>query len=205
MATVGYANLPVPGGGDAPTGPAAVAALAQALDPHLVQHAVDIADRDATFASAPLHTLVTAEDGSAWLKTSAAANVWATVYEPDPEWRPLALATGHQTSSFRPEVRRIGSQVWIRGQVERTDSAVIPNTGVALGTVPNDCVPQDQPGQMAVVCSMAGDPTVPAGRIEVLDANTSSSVGGPGTVVWWSQQGEGVSWVNLGGGTYWID
>lgn len=42
------------------------------------------------------------------------------------------------------------------------------------------------------------------GKVEILDANTASSLGAPGTVLWWSQDGPGTPWVNISG-SYWID
>ena len=46
MATIGYAQLPVPAGGDSPTVPADIAELAEAVDPHLLHLVDDQADRD---------------------------------------------------------------------------------------------------------------------------------------------------------------
>ena len=44
MATIGYAGLPIPGGGDSPTTPGHLADLAEAIDPHLWQHVTNLAD-----------------------------------------------------------------------------------------------------------------------------------------------------------------
>lgn len=204
MATVGYAKIRVPGGGDAPVGPGALAELATDIDPHLVHHVVDQAARDAQYTDAPLHTAVTADDGTLWLKTSATANTWATVYEPDPEWRPISLLAGYSGDTYTPQVRRKGNRVWLRGRISKTDGSVIANSGIGIAKVPNDCIPQGQIGAYAGTSSLAGDVTIGTGKVEILDASTASSLGAPGTVLWWSQDGPGTPWVNISG-SYWID
>jgi hypothetical protein len=207
VATVGYAQLPVPGGGDAPAGPGNLYELAEAIDPHLVQHVADQAERDAEFATAPLHTVVAAENGSLWIKTDAGTNTWATIYEPVPAWRPVELLTGYQEDGFTPQVRRIGNQVWLRGRLSRIDGTVIPTNGVAVATVPDDCIPQEQLGAYAATSSLAGDVVIGVGKLEVLNVGTASSLGDPGTITWWSQDGAtaaGTPWINISG-SYWID
>ncbi|MFE9810715.1 hypothetical protein [Streptomyces sp. NPDC005548] len=207
MATVGRAQLPIPGGGDAPAGPGEFAALGLAIDPHLVQHVADQAERDAQYADAPLHTAVSAADGSLWLKTSASANTWATVYEPEPAWRPIELLAGYTSDTYTPQARRVGSHVWLRGRIAKTDGTVIGQNGVAIAAVPDDCIPQQQIGAYAGTSSLVGDVLVGTGKVEILDETTSSSLGDPGTVLWWSQDGTtalGTPWVNISG-DYWID
>ncbi|WP_329151201.1 hypothetical protein OIU91_28325 [Streptomyces sp. NBC_01456] len=207
MATVGYSKIRIPGGGDAPVGPGALMEMGADIDPHLLQHVADRAERDALYTDAPLHTAVTAEDGSLWLKTSATSNVWATVYEPDPAWRPLGLVSGYTGDTYTPEVRRIGSRVWLRGRIARTDGTVIPQNGIGIGKVPDDCIPQEQIGAYAATSSLQGDVVIGVGKLEVLDVGTASSLGDPGTVLWWSQDGPtaaGTPWVNISG-SYWID
>jgi hypothetical protein len=207
MATVGRAQLPVPAGGDAPVGPGALAELGLAIDPHLVQHVADQAERDAQYDDAPLHTAVSAEDGSLWLKTSASANVWATVYEPVPEWRPIELLAGYTEDTYTPQVRRVGNRVYVRGRVAKTDGTVIANNGIGIAKVPDDCIPQEQIGAWAGTSSLVGDVLIGTGKMECLDVGTSSSLGPPGTLLWWSQDGPtalGTPWVNISG-DYWID
>lgn len=204
MAMIGYAELPVPGGGDAPVGPAALAAFAEAVDPHLLQHVVNRAERDEQYASAPLHTLVSAEDGSLWIKTSGSANTWATVYEPLPAWRPVTLASGYEAGEFRPEARRIGNLVYLRGRIERTDGTNIPVAGVKVGDVPADCRPALY-GMWGGGASLTGDPITGVGRVEVLGEASSTSLGGVGSILWYSQDGTtGVPWIDING-SYWID
>ena len=207
MATVGYAQLRIPAGGDAPAGPGALMELATDIDPHLVQHVADQAERDAEYDDAPLHTMVSAEDGSLWIKTSATTNTWATIYEPVPAWRPIELLTGYQEDGFTPQVRRIGNQVWLRGRISRVDGTVIPTNGVAVATVPDDCIPQEQLGAYAATSSLAGDVVIGVGKLEVLNVGTASALGDPGTITWWSQDGPtaaGTPWINISG-SYWID
>ncbi|MEW1867052.1 hypothetical protein AB0420_02440 [Streptomyces caelestis] len=204
MATIGYAELPVPGGGDAPVGPAALAALAEAVDPHLPQHVADRAERDEQYAAAPLHTLVSAEDGSLWIKTSDDANTWATIHEPLQAWRPITLASGYTAGEFRPEARREGNRVHLRGRIQRTDGANVPPAGVKVGDVPSDCRPATY-GMWGGGASLTGDPITGVGRVEVLGTASSTSLGGAGSIVWFSQDGTtGVPWIDISG-SYWTD
>jgi hypothetical protein len=203
MATVGYAQLPIPGGGDAPVGPGSLAELALAIDPHLLQHVTNKAERDELYDDAPLHTAVTANDGSLWIKTSASTNTWATIYEPDPGWRPLPLAAGFEADQNDPEVKRIGNQVWLRGRVRKTDGTTITTNATKIGNVPSDCIPQ-QLATFAGGSSITGDPIVGVARFEVYSPlNTQQA---PGSLMLYSQDGEsyGFTWVDISG-SYWID
>lgn len=207
MATTGYADLPVPGGGDAPVGPAALMELAQTIDPHLVQHVVDLAERNTVYAGAPLHTLVSADDGSLWIKTSADTNTWATIYEPLAAWRPISLAAGYESGEFTPQARRVGQQVHLRGRIQKTDGT-FGMAGVKVGDVPADCRPATL-GNFAGGASLQGDPMTGVGRFEVLGDASASALGGSGSLVWYSQDGtqaagEGAVWVDISG-SYWID
>lgn len=194
MATIGYAELPIPGGGDAPQWPGALAALAEAIDPHLWQHATNAADRDTRFATAPLHTVVTATSGAVWIKTSGTSNVWATIYEPLTAWVPLPLASGVQAAGAAPvEYRVVGTQVWVRGRVEKSSGTWTGSSGTVIAPVPAEAVP-------ARICtwaggqSLAGDPLTGVCRIEVSAT----------AFTWWSEDGTGTTWVDLSG-SYWLD
>jgi hypothetical protein len=203
LATIGYAELPVPGGADSPTTPGHLADLATAIDPHLVHHVANVSQRDQKFADAPLHTAVTAADGSLWLKTSATSNTWATVYAPDPGWRPVSLASGYEEDQTVPEVKRIGNQVWTRGRIRRTDGTPIAPNATKLGNVPGDCIPK-QLATFAGGSSMTGDPIVGVARFEVYSPlNTQQT---PGSLMLYSQDAEayGFTWVDISG-SYWID
>jgi hypothetical protein len=203
MATVGYAGLPIPGGGDAPIGPGALADLGSAIDPHLLHHVANVGERDSTFATAPLHTAVTANDGTLWLKTSASTNTWATVWEPDPGWRPLPLATGFEADQTDPQVKRIGNQVWLRGRIRRTDGTNIAPNATKLGEVPDDCIPP-QLASYAGGSSITGDPIVGVARFEVY--SPLNTLQDPGSLMLYSQDGDtyGFTWVDISG-SYWID
>ncbi|MFD5838231.1 hypothetical protein ACFWHV_32480 [Streptomyces collinus] len=204
MATVGRAQLPIPGGGDAPVGPGALAELALAIDPHLLQHVVDKAQRDAEYADAPLHTAVTAADGSLWIKTSSSANTWAVVHEPLQAWRPVSLAAGFAPGQTSPEVRVDRGQVHLRGRIEKADGTTIGLSGVKLGTVPDDCIPE-QLASWAGGQSIAGDPATAVGRMEAFSPDQdSNALGGRGSLIWYSQDGTGTSWVDISG-SYWLD
>lgn len=206
---IGRASLPVPGGGQGPTVPGDMAALALAIDPHLVQHVTDQAERDTAYAGAPLHTAVSADDGSMWLKTSATENVWATIYEPLPAWRPIALASGYQAGEFLPQIRRTGAQAHLRGRIQRIDGTTFAMAGVKIADVPADCIPASI-GAYAGGASLQGDPMTGVGRFEVLGTATGSSLGGPGSLAWYSQDGTqepgaaGAAWIDISG-SYWID
>lgn len=204
MATVGFADLPVPGGGDAPAGPGEFAALALAVDRGLIQHVADKAERDSVYAEAPLHTAVSAEDGSLWIKTAAATSTWATVYEPVPAWRPFNLAAGMVTGNVQLGVRRMGALVHIKGQIAKEDGKPLNAAyAVNLGTVPSDCVPTGLRTYPAS-CSLGGDTIQAVGRIDVLGSNTSSSYGTAGDLLWWLQDPAGTQYVDVTG-LYWMD
>jgi len=202
---VGRAKLPVPGGGQGPTVPGDLAQLALAVDKHLPLHVADVAERDELHADAPLHTLVSAENGTLWIKTSAATNSWATIYEPLPAWQPVTPATGYQLGSPPAEYLVEGERINLAGRIEPiAEGALIPTNGVAVGSVPQAIAPASQ---ATVLCSssLAGDIIVGTGRVEIVGLdNPSSSWGPPGTIVWWSQEGTagGTPWINLSG-SYW--
>lgn len=206
MATIGYAGLPVPGGGDAPATPGALAALATALDPHLVQHVTDLADRTATLSGAPVGTIAVAADGTTWAKTDASTDTWATLWEPEPAWRTLPLASGYSAGQTTPQIKRRGVQVFTRGRIARTDGTNIVGTnGVQLASVPDDCKPA-QLATSGAYFSLTGDPVVGAGRAEVWSDNETT----PAALVFYSQDGAqdggtvGTPWVDISG-SYFLD
>ncbi|GGX01856.1 hypothetical protein [Streptomyces chryseus] len=194
MAEIGYAQLPVPGGGDAPVGPGNLAALATAIDPHLVHHATNLADRNSRFATAPVHTLVSAENGALWKKTSSTTNTWITVVEPVAAWRPIALASGFTSSGgYTPGYRIDRGQVHMRGRIERINPLLVMDggSGLTLAAVPSDAVP-DQLSTWAGCQSMTGDPITGVCRMEAAT-----------NIVFWSQDGTGAAWVDISG-SYWL-
>lgn len=197
---VGYANLPVPGGGQAPTVPGDLAQLALAIDRHLWQHVTDQAERDSLYATAPVHTVVTAEDGSTWVKTSASSNTWATIYEPLPAWRPLDLAEGIGVSTdYTPSIRRVGNQVHLIGAVNKVDGTNFTGDAIRLATVPADCIPP-QLRRYAGTCSLAGETTDSACRVEITGYTNAS----PGVIQVYYQASGGTPWIDLAG-SYWLD
>ncbi|MEU4165574.1 hypothetical protein AB0F46_01650 [Streptomyces sp. NPDC026665] len=203
MATIGKADLPIPGGGDSPTTPGHLAELASVIDLHLLQHVEDVSERDAEFSTAPLHTAVTAEDGTLWLKTSASTNTWATIWEPDPGWRPFSLSSGFEADQTDPEIKRIGNQVWLRGRIKRTDGTPIVSNATKLGEVPDDCIPP-QLASYAGGSSITGDPVVGVARFEVY--SPLNTLQDPGSLMLYSQDGDpyGFTWVDISG-SYWKD
>lgn len=207
MPDIGKAGLPVPAGGDGPAVAADFAELATALDPHLVQHAEDLADRDARFFDAPVQTLVVAEDGSAWLKLSSIANTWAAVFEPLQDWQPLiTLKSGFEESSVPLGVRvKDTTHVYLKGRIERTDgNKILDANAVNLGAVPSSLIPPTELRTWVGSCSMAGTTTLAAGRLEVLNTGTASAYGVAGDLLWWYQGTDGTDWVDISG-DYWID
>jgi hypothetical protein len=206
LATIGFAGLPIPGGGDGPDGPAAIAELATALDPHLVQHATTQADRDSRFSTAPVQTLVIAENGTAWLKLSSSSNTWATLYEPLQNWQStITLASGMEEGSVALGARVTdGTHVYLKGRIQRTDGELIFNANaVNLGSVDSSLIPSEL-RTISASCSMAGTTTDATGRLEILDANTSSAYGDAGDLLWWYQGTDGTTWVDISG-DYWMD
>ncbi|MEL3944884.1 hypothetical protein [Streptomyces sp. LNU-CPARS28] len=203
MATIGYADLPVPGGGDGPQVVAALAALAEAVDPHLVQHVADLAERNATMADAPVHTVVTANDGTTWIKT---ASGWSTVWEPLQAWQStITLNTGLEEGVSELGLRlKDGVHVYIRGRIQRTDGQLIYDANaVNLGSVPSALIPAELVTWTGS-CSMAGATTDASGRLEILGEGTSNAYGVAGDILWWYQGTDGTSWVDLAG-DYWLD
>lgn len=204
MATLGYANLPVPPGGKSPTVPADIAALAEAIDPHLRQFATDLADRTNRFATAPAQTLVTADNGTMWFKTASDTDTWVTLWEPQPAWdRTLTLKSGLQAGDVSIGLMIVGQKVELKGRIERVDATNIydPNA-VNLGSVPTDCIPPAM-RTWGGTCSMAGATTDAAGRLEVVGRNQSTAYGVPGDLLWWYQGTEGTAWVDISG-YYWL-
>ena len=205
MATIGYAELPVPAGHQAPTVPADLASFAEAVDPHLRHNAVNAADRDNRFSEAPAHTLVTADNGSMWVKTSATSNTWVTIWEPPPGWdRTITLKPGFQTGNVTIGLMRLdgGRRIELKGRIERVDGTPMSDPfSINLGSVPADCVP---PGlrTWAGCCSLTGDTTDSTGRLEILGTSSSSSSGVAGDILWNYQGTGGTSWVDISG-YYW--
>ncbi|MEV8396239.1 hypothetical protein ACFVAF_34545 [Streptomyces sp. NPDC057596] len=194
MPTIGKANLPIPAGADGPTVPAHLAALAEAIDPHLVQHVTDQAERDTLYASAPLHTLVTAENGSVWIKTSAKENVWATLYEPLPPWKPLALWAGVNASSgFVAEYRVYRGRAWLRGRVERADGNLWIGDGPTIAATPAAALPTSL--RSWVGATSLGD------QIKVGTCRLEAT---PTSIIWRSKEANGTPWVDITG-SYWLD
>ncbi|MFF1498716.1 hypothetical protein ACFVZR_02265 [Streptomyces sp. NPDC058316] len=188
----GYAGWPIPSGGDAPVGPGQLAAIAAAIDPHLQQHAVDLADRNERYAGAPARTLVTAANGATWVKVSSTANTWVTLWEPEPAWKPLPLASGMSPGGNTPEYKIVGRQVHMRGRVVRSDDTLLVGNSQALAPTPPDARPK-QLCSWAGGQSLTGDPVTGVCRIECATS-----------VVWWSQDGSGSPWVDISG-SYWLD
>lgn len=203
MPTIGYANLPVPAGGNSPTVPGDIAALATAIDPRLRQSATDLADRTTKYAAAAAGLLVTADDGTMWLKISA-SDVWVTIWEPVMDWQPLSLASGFEAGQTDPEYRIDRGQVHLRGRITRTDTTDIATAGVKLGEVPEEAIPA-QIASWAGGASLGGDPVTGVGRCEVFSPDQDgNALGDAGSIIWYSQDGSGVDWVDLSG-SYWLD
>ena len=210
MATIGYAELPVPGGGDSPTTPGHLADLAEAIDPLLWQPVTNLADRDARLSGAPAGTVAKAPDATTWIKMSSVSNTWVTFWEPLQDWQPLTLAAGFESGQTIAEGRIDRGQVHLRGTIQRTDGQLISANGVKLATVPNAMIP-DQIARYAASASMTGDAINGTCRAEVYSPDQDgNAIGGRGSVVIWSQDGEqdegtpGLMWVDISG-SYWLD
>lgn len=210
MATLGYADLPLPGGGDTPTVPAHLADLAEAIDPHLWQHVTDQADRDTKLSAAPARTVAVAANGTTWIKTSSGAT-WATVWEPLAAWQPLTLASGFEAGQTLPEGRIDRGQVHLRGRIQRSDGQLIASFfGVKLGSVPTSFIPE-QLASWAGGASTTGDAVVGLARMEVFSPDQdANSLGARGSLIAYSQDGSvaggtaGLMWVDISG-SYWLD
>lgn len=210
MATFGYAGLPVPGGGDSPTGPAQLAELAEAIDPHLWQHVTNLADRNTRLAAAPLQTVAVAPDGTTWIKTSATTNTWITIWQPLPPWTAITLASGYEAGQTDPQYRIEGGKVHLRGRIQRIDGQLIASAGVKLGSVPTACIPT-QISSLPGGASITGDAMTGVCRIEIFSPDQdANSLGGRGSLIVYSQDGSqdagtpGLMWVDISG-YYWLD
>lgn len=210
MATIGYAQLPVPGGGDSPTTPGHLADLAEAIDPHLWQPVNNLADRDARLSAAPVQTVALAPDGTTWVKISSTTNTWVTHWEPLQAWQALTLASGFEAGQTVPEARIYNGQVHLRGTIQRTDGQLIASAGVKLGSVPTAMIPE-QIARLSGTSSLTGDAMVGTGRVEVFSPDQdANSLGARGSIIWYSQDGSqdagtpGVMWVDVSG-YYWLD
>ncbi|MFF7290660.1 hypothetical protein [Streptomyces griseorubiginosus] len=210
MATIGYAELPIPGGGDSPTTPGHLAALAAAIDPLLWQPVTNLADRNTRLAGAPQRTVAVAPDGTTWVKTSSSTNAWVTIWEPVQAWQTLTLASGYTAGETIPKVRIDRGKAYLRGRIALTSGALIPTSGVKIASVPTAAIPTELVCR-AVGCSLSGDALVGAGRLEVYSPDQDgNAAGGRGSIVWFSQDGgqdggtPGVTWVDIGC-SYWID
>ncbi|GAB2732832.1 hypothetical protein [Streptomyces bullii] len=210
MATIGYAQLPIPGGGDSPTTPGHLAELAAAIDPHLWQHVTNLADRDTRLSEAPVQTVALAPDGTTWVKISATTNTWVTHWEPLQAWQPLTLAAGYESGQTLAEGRIDRGQVHLRGTIQRTDGQLISANGVKLATVPTAMIPK-QIARCAAPASMTGDAMTGTCRLEVYSPDQdANSLGGRGSVIAWSQDGQqdggtpGLMWIDISG-SYWLD
>ncbi|MFF4040557.1 hypothetical protein [Streptomyces sp. NPDC001816] len=210
MATIGYAALPIPGGGDSPTTPAHLAELAEAIDPHLWQHVTNLADRDARLSDAPAQTVAVGPDGTTWVKVSGTTNTWATIWEPFEDWQPLTLASGFEAGQTLPECRIDRGKAHLRGRIQRTDGQLISANGVKLGSVPTDFIPQ-QISSFTGGASLTGDAMTGVCRIEVFSPDQdANSLGGRGSIIVYSQDGmqdsgtAGLMWVDISG-YYWLD
>ncbi|MFD5504602.1 hypothetical protein ACFWJS_33665 [Streptomyces sp. NPDC127061] len=176
------------------------------MDKHLVQFVTTEADRNTRLAGAPDGTVaVSTTTGSVWAR---AAGVWVTWWEPTPAWRTLSLASTYMSQDPTPQIRRVGKQVSIRGRATRVDGGLIDaRNGVKIADVPADCVPAVL-ASGAGSLSLAGDPIVGLCRTEVLATGMTSSVGGAGSVLVYTQDGVvtsgGATWVGVEI-SYWLD
>ncbi|GGQ81362.1 hypothetical protein [Streptomyces flaveolus] len=199
---IGRAQLPVPGGGQAPTTPGDMAALALAVDKRLVHPVDDAADRDATFGDADPGTVTVSVAGTVWVKVID--GTWITAHEEPEAWRNLPLVAGYTGGEESPKIRRVGKQVWIRGRVERTDGGLITSSGdIKIAQVPDDCIPKALASGGAGQ-SILGDLEIGLGRVEVLPIGWEKPSGGPGSVIWYSQEAPGSPWVGVDL-QYWTD
>ncbi|MFE6426732.1 hypothetical protein ACFVOB_14840 [Streptomyces rochei] len=203
---IGRAQLPVPSGSQSPTTPGDMAAFALRVDKFLAHPVDDEAERDARFADADPGTVTFSRvDGTMWgLVEGVNENTWVTIHEEPEPWRNLPLVSGFTAGEEAPKIRRVGKQVFIRGRVQRTDGGLITSSGdVKLAQVPNDCIPVAL-ASGAAGQTLLGDPVIGLGRVEVLPQGWEKPAGGPGSVIWYSQDPPGSSWVGVDL-TYWID
>ncbi|MFB7012911.1 MULTISPECIES: hypothetical protein [unclassified Streptomyces] len=167
------------------------------MDKHLLQFVTTEADRNSKLNGCPDGTVaVSTTTGTVWARANG---TWVTWWEPVPAWRTLTLDSAYVPAEITPQIRRVGKKVSIRGRFVRADGGLInAGGGVRVGSVPSDCSPAvlatGAGGQ-----SLSGPPMVGLCRVEVFGAATSTSLGGPGTVAVYTQDG-----LDTGAGTPWL-
>jgi len=134
------------------------------------------------------------------------SGAWVLLPYAEP-WRTLSLRSGvrgYQNNSvdWLPKIRRIGSQVFVRGRMELTSGANFPaSANTPVITLPSDCIP-------LVGADLAGVSTSGGGQegFARFQVNTSSRSTNPGTISLFTGSGPNpeTPWIGITG-SYWVD
>lgn len=130
---------------------------------------------------------------------TAISGTWIAIPFVEP-WRTLSMPNGvrgynNNDPEWVPQVRRIGAQVFIRGRVELTSGAIIPNQQV-LVTLPSDCVPSDAVDLVGTSTTGANQPGIARYQIDASTNQVKFFAGGGPT--------PSSSWLGIQG-SYWVD
>lgn len=139
--------IPYPSGSDAPAAAADMMAAFMHLDSRLVLHAIDAADRDSKYSTAPTGSLVVSgESKSIWLKIGDGPMDWQDIYT-DTGWieKGFTVGSGWEIRN-KVRARRVTDQIEIRADLVRTGPDVqAPDHGDISDTTVLSVPPQFRP------------------------------------------------------------
>ena len=176
-------RTPYPSGSDAPAAAADMMAMLMHDDAMKVLPAVDEADRDARYSTAPASTLVASgQSQQIWMKTGPGPTQWLTVWD-DSGWdeEGFVIKSGWNVTDVR--ARTWGPFTEIRGQFYRTGSPITAQSaGNITDTVICSVPPQHRPKDLAVIGIFSATYTsgsmvlAPNGEISIMDAHSASVI-----------------------------
>jgi hypothetical protein len=152
----------------------------------------------------PAGSLCTRTDVRALYEYVSGAWVLLPYAEP---WRTVSLHSGvrgyqNNNADWLPKVRRVGSQVFVRGRMELTSGAnFAASASIATIVLPSDCIPL-YPAELTGTSTSAGSQEGFA-RFQV---NTPSDPTNPGTIILVTGAGPtpNTGWVGIQG-SFWVD
>lgn len=148
MGTTPLTQIPYPNPTDLDDPAGDMERMAEFLDLRVNCRAANQSDRDARFYQAPAQTICTAP-GIMWMKMSSTENVWATIWEAGvlagqaAAWRNVSIPAGYSTPTWKVQTKKLGSQVFFRGTLQRVDGALIgPGHNLGLFNIHPDVKPK---------------------------------------------------------------
>lgn len=177
-----WGHHPIPTPAEAAEVPADLMALVESLDPHTVQFAASIAERNAKFAGLPAGALVVCRPlKTIWMSLGGTA--WQTVYS-DSGWITLgfAWAPGFADTNNRSRQRRIGDLVHIDLYADYSGATI---TASAAGGIPDTQIVNiatNRPQVVDIIATVRAGGTggggylSPSGDFKLSDLHSSSSI-----------------------------